>query len=53
MEKLRLDPDALTVASFDVPREPAGGAGTVEAQELLPTRGNTCATCLTNCGPYC
>jgi len=53
MKKIRLDPDALTVTSFDVPRELAGGAGTVEAQEFNPTRGNTCATCLTNCLPYC
>jgi hypothetical protein len=53
MEKLRLDPDALTVTSFDVPRELAGAAGTVQAQEFGPTNGNTCRTCPTNCLPYC
>jgi hypothetical protein len=53
MERLRLDPDALTVTSFVLAREPAGGAGTVQAQELGPTRANTCATCQTNCLPYC
>jgi hypothetical protein len=53
MEKLRLNLDALTVTSFDAAQEPAGGAGTVQAQELAPTRSNTCATCQTNCLPYC
>lgn len=53
MEKLRLDPDALAVTSFGLPQEPAAGAGTVEAQEFGPTRANTCATCQTNCLPYC
>lgn len=53
MEKLRLDPDALTVTSFDVARTPAGDAGTVQARELAPTRFNTCSTCPTNCLPYC
>jgi hypothetical protein len=53
MEKLRLELDDLAVTSFEAESEPEGNVGTVEAQELDPTRRTACPTCRTLCLPYC
>jgi hypothetical protein len=53
MEKLRLELDDLTVTSFKTVPEADETRGTVEAQELDPTRRTACPTCRTLCLPYC
>ena len=56
MEKLRLRLDDLSVTSFGTAPGEDEARGTVEARELAPTRHTgcpTCATCETNCLPFC
>ena len=51
MRKLKLDPDALRVDSFD-PAEPEGGEGTVFGGQIAPTQlscAGTCVTCAASC----
>jgi hypothetical protein len=50
MNRLRLDPDELTVTTFATAAEVAGTRGTVEAQGA--TSGITCATSCAG-GPHC
>ena len=53
MQKLRLELDDLTVTSFDTAEETEEQRGTIEAQELAPTRRTRCPTCETLCLPFC
>ena len=53
MKKLRLEPEDLSVTTFEVDAESLQDKGTVEALELDPTRQTRCETCRTLCLPYC
>lgn len=57
MKKLRLELDELTVSTFATDEQEQEATGTVQANDATvifgPTRANTCATCYTNCLPYC
>jgi hypothetical protein len=57
MQKLKLNLDDLAVTTFAADADDAAANGTVQAHDVTvvfgPTRANTCATCYTNCAPYC
>jgi len=53
MKKLTLQPEELTVTSFEIDPERDPDRGTVEAQALDQTRQTRCPTCRTLCLPYC
>jgi len=51
MPRLKLDPEALTVTSFE-PDAPGAAQAGPDAL-LAPTRQTRCETCRTLCLPYC